>query len=512
MFNQIIIKSRTKILVLLFLMLLILLIIPLFRQGILINDELQSRYLSFQSSIEFLNHYYRELIFAKGRAISIFVPIFTYLGFFTHNHFLFRLIAITVLVSNLILACFLIYKLFAHQKLVVIYAFFWLAFLPISFEHAPPNAYVAMYGLPFSALLLSLIYFINYLQQPKFYQVIIIAFLYFISVSSYEIFLPLALLFPLISKYLQPKNWLRACWPIFFTLIFYFFLYLSGRYFLPSHYQGNQIGWISLTAFINALFRPTLNAFPGINHLTLRQLYLFNLITDGQLQVLWQLLKNFNLLDSLKVFFNFFNLRLGLLVITSIAFLWFSLFAKKNKIILEKKQLIMLSTISFILMILVNLPLSITSHYQTIYLEQPNVVFTPTYIAYFFGIFILSILLLNIKNKIILFFITLFIVATYTHTQVVNEVFSHRQLAEQKRLEKIENFLKGDNLTQMDGYQIGAAELYNTRFNLAFDHHYWTNFAHLHGLNIQLDAVASESVNIIYDPDGQIKLINLHEW
>ena len=508
-FNKKILQLATSVLIPL--LIVIIVIIPFFRQGILINDELQSRYLSYQSQTKFLNHYYHELIFEKGRAVSIFVPIFTYLGFLSQNHFVFRLLAIIILISNVTLACYLIHKLFAHQKLVIIYAFLWLVFLPLSFEHAPPNAYVVMYGLPLSALLLSLIYFISYLQQPKFYKTLIVIILYSIAISSYEIFLPLGLLFPLISKYLQPKNWFRACLPIFLVTIFYFIIYFSSRIIFPSYYQGSQIGWISIQAFYNAIFQPLINSFPGKQHFTIRQLYLFNLITDGQLQILWHSLKDLQLIEALKTIFNFFNLRLILLVIISSSYLWFSLFVKKSQIMFKKNQLIVFSAISLIFMILVNLPPAITHHYQEIYLEQSDVIFTPTYIAYFFGIFILSILLLNIKNKIVLFFVTLFIVATYTHTQIVNEVFSRRQFAEQKRLEKIENFLKGDSLKQMSNYQLGAADLYQTRFNLAFNPHYWTNFAHLQGLNVQLDSVASESVNIIYGHDDQIKLIYAYE-
>lgn len=100
-------------------MLTIVAFVPMYKQGIMCNDELQTRFWSSCGFAEFIEHYFSFKL--QGRALQAPVlPLMMWLGLITQNNMVFRLAQIATIILCILTFTCLTYKVFANKKLSIL--------------------------------------------------------------------------------------------------------------------------------------------------------------------------------------------------------------------------------------------------------------------------------------------------------------------------------------------------------------------------------------------------------
>lgn len=176
----------------------ILWVTPILKLGITLNDSLQFRFKSSLGFLYFLSDGWHHQI-AKGRPLDVISVFTTLLGYLSDNMFISKIFQMCIFFLTIFLIGCLIYKLFKDKLLSVLTAFLLLMYYPITFEHMPLEAYVCYTYFPIITLLLSLIYFVSFLEKSKrAYLLVSIAF-YIITLLTVEHMVTFAPLYLLIG-------------------------------------------------------------------------------------------------------------------------------------------------------------------------------------------------------------------------------------------------------------------------------------------------------------------------
>lgn len=487
----------------------ILVAIPLFRQGIIVNDELQSRYWSFRGADQFLSHYFQSNTFEKGRAISVFLPFFMLFGFFSSSPLIFSLIKILVIYLNIFLFSLLVDKVFSCRKFSFLVGILLAVFLPLSFEHTLPNAYSSIYALPLSLFFLSLIFFVNYLKKKNKKAIILSSICLFISLTSYEAFLPLTIIFFFSAYYFNEENhfknkiyfvFKKSLLPLITTL-FYLTLYFFSRFLFPSQYAGTIFSFSSINNIFKVILRLTIGAFPGYLSFTGRYLYIFNQLTNDSLHHGLDLLLNGNYLSALQLLFaQFLTWRVILILLFLLIFIKFIVITKGKINNLERFDPFV-PLISLFFSFLPNLPMSLSQSYQSQIIGKSEfAIFPSTYFSYFFIVFAIAYVCYHIfsQKKIWLKLIVILTLLIWTiPIQAMNDVFSLKQKEIMQRLIKIEDFFNSPETQLLNNQPVNADDLYQTQMTLAIHDQYWSDFAALKNINL-LTKEASAAISLKY--------------
>lgn len=442
----------------------------LYKQGVTVNDELQDRFWSYQGFRVFWEHYISELVL-KGRAMSIPVKILAhYLGFLGQRNWTFKLLQIfSILIVDALFGK-LIYKLFQNKYFAYFCGISGILFLPITFEHTAPQAFVVLYNIPFSLLLWSMLLFLDYLEEKSVRKLAFSVVFLLIAEMGYEnfiTFIPVYLMFVLYKcgckKFLN--MWKTYIWPIVSGVLF-LMMYLISRIIFPSNYDGNRIAGINLKESLIVIKELFLAAFPGHWLMSPTYRYLYNIMkTDNP--------------DSIVVL-----LVIGAAFVVCIAFMVEKLHNFSPKPISNFGVLIC----GVITVILPSLPLSMAKMYQGTVGENGFRALPTTFFSYFAAVFLCCYVIWqicsHISSKVLRQIIVVGMMLVFLQIQRMNIVFSDEQSQMFNRLVSIENAVKSDLLAEFEGETFYAGDFYKTKHSLGIHDGYWTSYAHASGRNI----------------------------
>ncbi|RDY23265.1 hypothetical protein CHF27_008965 [Romboutsia maritimum] len=476
-------------------------IVPMLVTGIICNDELQYRFWSYQGFIEFIKHFMSEQILDKGRALSAMpFSIATYLGFVSQNLFVFKFVSIIVIISNIAMFSYFINKLFKNKWFAIFTFIMALIFLPISFELTPPNAYLTQYSIAFNLLLISFILFIDYMKENKKKTLIVSMILLYIGLISYETFItftPIYLILCIIYTPKQHRNIKeiakKLSAPVLVSVIYLGLYIVMGKIFV-SNYDGNKLTFVSFKNSFDIILQLFKSSLPGYFLFNKKYQYLISIFISG------------------KNIFEIFNLRIIILIPTLFITLKY-IFKNIDKGIKENSKdnsaltSLILALLGCIFIIMPHIPIALAKSYQGVVNAEQVMALPTSYFSYFSAIFVISYILFKIVEKlggkIIVVLASLAIVFYMIPIQGMNDIISKEQNRNYNRLINIENMFDTNIISSLNNQEITAKDLYKTVNAMGIHDGYWSNFAKLKKLDIQiLNEVKSEKkFNIYYQDD-----------
>lgn len=454
-------------------LMLVLVMVPLYKQTIINNDELQTRLWSMKGFSEFYNHFFWVEI-EKGRALrSVLIPFAMFLGSLGSSNWTFKIIQIISIVAVDLLFAVLLNKVFRNKRFTMVCSLSVLAFMPITFEHMAPNAFVTFYGIPFCMLLLSLILFIGYIQDKGKNCLIWSMALLFINLITYEsfvMFLPLYYGLTVWYKGIHDKKELfrKSLYPTTVAALF-LVLYIVFRIVFPSNYSGNQLGEFTLKSSSDIILQLVVASFPGYFFWNPKYRYLFT--------------HYYNLKPE-----NY--LRILLVCILFGCILYYVGKDEKEKPVKASRFWGPLG-MGILCIILPTCPFVVAEGYQGKVGAINDVIAVPitffTYLAATFVCwFMIWYLIQKFHNKRILLFLVVGIACYLLPVQAMNDVIAEQQNSDFRRLTTMERLFSTDLMELFEGKDIKSTDYFVTHNALAIHNSYWTEFASYKEKNIQI--------------------------
>lgn len=262
-----VIFCKNRVYILYLALLLVLVCIPLYKQGVMCNDELVTRLLAQKGFKESFLHYvqvYRD----AGRPLAIVLdPITIYLGFLGDNNWSFRVLQIITILATAGLFAVFLDRLFHNRSFAAICGISIVVFLPVTFEHTAPNAFNTLFNIPFCFMLLSLILYTIYLEMNSKRMLVVSMTLLLLNLTSYEsfvMFLPLYWCIAIAkTDWKEKRRLLKAIlWPTLTAAVF-LSLYILLQVFYPADYSGIQVEDVSLRRAGEIIWQLFRSSFPG---------------------------------------------------------------------------------------------------------------------------------------------------------------------------------------------------------------------------------------------------------
>ena len=487
-------ESKEKRFVIIVTLFIILALIPYFRTGIIINDELQAR---FQSMLGFREFYSMNLntYLHDGRALAAPIISFTmYLGFLTtKNAAMFRFTQILVLLLTSVLFGTLVNKILKNKAAATIAVVLSIALLPISFEHVAPNAFVTLLGIPFIALIISLIQYLAYIEKKKKHNIIISMVLFLLAQMSYETFVTYLILFFLIAigktgyrNIFKHKELYIA--PLL-TSVFYLTAYVISGILFPSQYTGNQLAFVSVKSSLTIIISLFIASMPGFYILMPKYQYLKDIYNNLE-------------------FYDYIRIIVLTLLLGALCIYILNNSKKKNGKEFTQKKFWYMVLCASLYMALPSLPISVSSMYQGNVGLNGFLSLPVNYFQYFAAIFLLTILIIKVSNwtKSKYYLVILLLLCVLSAAiQQMNDIISYEQNNNFLRLTEIEKYLNTDVVSELSPGIYAAPDLYIQKNALAITDGYWTSYVNsLLGYALQITSEASGELNgfISYDDDN----------
>jgi fucose 4-O-acetylase-like acetyltransferase len=481
---------------------------PLFKQGIILNDELQAKFRRMDGFISSM-HKGIEIELYQGRPMRFMAAINNSMGFMNTNIYVYKSIQIFVLLCTIALFSFFISKLINNKRFGLFVGVLMLIYLPVTFEHAVPNAFITLTLIPMIWLILSFLVYISYIEKGNKSKLVISMFLFYSSMLGYEFIVTYVLVYPIIYL-IKAKNYdftlkmiiKENIIPCLVGLSYIIMIFVTQSFF-KTNYSGVSIKFVSIRSsyeIIKTLFKSSL---PGY--------YLFN----GKYQYLFNIYNN-----KLNILENFINLNSFLLAVALIIVLIFTLFSVKKrnigKVVLLKDIYVIF--VGLIYMIIPALPISISALYQGNVNESNFTSLPVNFYLYCAGIFILCFIIwrtlqyVKYKQITILIIILITIYAIPIHS--MNLVMAQKQNTNYNRLLSIEKLMDTNLIKRLNYQSIEANDFYATKDSLSIHEGYWSNYAQLKDLNISFlnsknDEKSTDSpIRIILQDDDKFVLIS----
>ena len=443
--------------------------IPMYRIGIIINDELQARCLAMQGGLTFYKTEFA-IWMNQGRLLAAPINSFTkYLSFIGAEYgTVFRIFSILILYTITISFGIFIYKLFKDKAFAAFTSIFALACMPVAFEHTLPNAFVSFLGIPFIFIFVALILYIDYIKNFKRRKAVISMIFFFVSMMSYEAFITFTILFFMvtfgITGFEKEKKNIKLYLIPFATALFYLICYVICGKIFPSSYPGNQLGFDNIIEPLQILLNLFMVCIPGFYVFFPRYQYYtrfyFNLETND--------------------YFRIFLFGIAFWGISSI--LLNKLVYMKNddnaKGEIKKKIYIVICGLCY--MILPSLPIAVSRMYQgKVGLKNGFLTLPVTFFEYFAAVFLMSYSVLLIcqfvQNKYYLIMVSL-VSLLVINIQQMNDIFSKIHNSNFSRLTAIESFLQTDTVKNLTAGEYVAKDFYKQQNSLSIHSNYWTTY------------------------------------
>lgn len=447
----------------------------LMHQGITLNDELQFR-LHRMYGLKHLvvNRWMGELY--QGRPLRILAAFNESMGFLFTSYLWSRLFQLFFLGLNLVPLGMLLYKIFANKYIGLLAGVLWLAYLPITFEHAVPNAFVTLCSIPVTFLLLSLNSFCSFLHTKKNLYYIICMILLTISLCGYEYMVTFVLLFPILAKYMLKIRWITSLkmstGPLLISIVYIVLLFSLQKVF-PPQYGGLQIDWMNWKACLAVIKQLFESSLPGYFLGHCKYLYSIFVIHIAPLGLIHIGRWHFGYLDVLFLFAFFVILRS----------IFLSISYANIRNISWKMNMNVLAVLGAY-MIIPLLPNSITRMYHEAHFVSLPVNYCTSLVFAVLLSYILYSLIRMFGYNWLMKLVILFLLIVGTFIFNMNMVFSTEQHMNFARLTTMEKMVQTRVFYYAMNHDVYSTDLFRTKCLLAIHDGYWDGFAKANGWNI----------------------------
>ena len=489
-------KIKNRVLIFMILLMELLCFCPMIMKGVILNDELIQRYHRKKGFLDMLIYNVRNEL-RMGRITRIFAAINSSFDFFSKNMVINNIIQIVLLMASIGAFGYFLYILFDDKKVAMFTMIIISFYMPITFEHASPNAFVGLVTMPIIYLMLSMIFWIKYIDSYEKKLIIISMIFWLFSINSYEYMVTYAPLFILIfwgKKYREPhlfKLTIKHCvYPVFWGLLFIFITFFSQRFF-SNIYEGVSVGYVSLDSSFNIIKTLCLSAVPGYFLFNKKYQYLLYEYTGRKYLDLFNYINNCgnnkNITGQLVSFVCDNSLNLRILLIEFIGFvLCYSVLKKSSDDNKKNSALKVYTLLSIgIYIFLPIIPNSIASVYQgnvssDFFTSLPisiNVFFTICLFVSFLFVFFIS----KIGSNIILIISIIAMLTLGMLVQTMNGIIAGKHENNYDRLMNIESLFETDCFKNISDNNIYAPDFYETNDLLAAPISYWNDYISIYG-------------------------------
>lgn len=437
-------------------------------QGITCNDEAMLRLRSQEGIRSFLHMQIFDEILHQGRLLAI-VGNFKYLTFISSNIFVFRTIEIMIILFTIFLFGQLVYKAVGDKWLTLLSVLLTLSFIPITFEHAVPNAFVCVVCQPTICLLSSLVLFLEYLDKEKKRMLIFSCLLFFWGCCLYEFIVTYTVAFvviPLIKKDFDKGGELKGVVKYakghVITALIYLILYALQRRIFPSLYEGTRIRLTEPLKIIKVLAVEWMSAVPGYYLTNRKYRYLYKFYSlKADVPVVLMIL--------------FFVLCFGYICCVLIGRVGNG--QRKSE---GWKRVLFILLLLFYTVIPV-LPNAITELYQDGVSAVHFTSIPVSFLLYLSMMFLVTTLFEELFKRATLlkYVVGICLIVLGTGIFYTNTIIATEQNRNYNRFVAIEEMLSSDYWQQYDSLVIKAPSFYETQNNLAVTDGHWTDFARL---------------------------------
>lgn len=469
-------RKKREILTILLITIVISVMYPILHQGIICNDELQLRLYGQMGLKTLFVDVIKNEYLNKGRCLAILGNL-KFVTFFSDNIYIFRTVEVLVILFGMALYGYLAYRLTESKTFGIGLSCVTLAMLPITFEHAIPNAFVITIWQPAILMMLSILSFLKYLRDRRTRDLVLCCLLYLWAMFLYEFIVTYVFIYFLIhwlKRQEEPSNkkkWMeliQAEIPIIATACLYLALYMAQRIIFPSTYKGNQLGFDSIASVWSILKMLFLSALPGY--------YTFS---NKKYRYLFRIYKEKSILELAiepQIILTFLGIAYLLFL------LWYCSDKKQKCGRLIKTFWV--CAVAFLYAFLPALPNGISRMYQgavtpNSFTSLPVSLYLYLSIMFGLGYFIWQVLH-GVNCRWVVIGVACIISILTCSIQITNGVFSGQQYKDYNRLVAMENVLSSRYMQNYEGKIFAAPSFYETRNLLAVENDHWSKFANLY--------------------------------
>ncbi|MGN1393758.1 MAG: acyltransferase family protein [Succinivibrionaceae bacterium] len=451
------------------LLLSLLVIVPIHAKGIILNDELQL----FQYRLNHgLFNFSGEI--AQGRILlRPLAPINIGLSFIFYKLSMNLVLQLLLIFVLFVLSSYFIQKMIHNKYISYILYVLLICCLPVTFEHAVPNAFIGLVCIPLIELFLSLILFDKYLRNRSTLMMVCSFMLLFLAVFGYEyMILTIPIYF---YVYLIKNGYVKGLRKIFnekyfvcilFLVLFWSVLYMVQPYLLKQGYSGSVVGFVSLESTLNIVKTLYLSSMPGYYWFNHKYEYLRDIYDVG-------------VDHSIFIVLGLFFLPLAFITVC------------KKTFSLKFIECKMWFTILFFILlpILLSIPNAISKMYQgnvssSFFTSLP--VSTIMYICHCIWIvLLLSYLFVKFNNLVVRILLVSLFSFLVLSTQYSNGIILSKHHSNYTRLQLIENLYQTDFIKNLNSVEIYAPDVFKTYDLLAIHNNYFDLLASIKGVNIK---------------------------
>lgn len=449
---------------------------------IMYNEELIGRLHSLKGLRSFFSYYMANPMnsgYALNPVFASFSMVFEFIGAKYNLH---RVLSMLIILGDIIAFCVLLYRVFSNRNFSIFVGVFLFSFLPITYENIPPNAFISLLGIPLFTLFLSLVLYVNALQQKSRAKWIIAMLLWGFTLllhNSFIMLLPLYFVLPLISIPDQKrslKNTLKSCrLPILIAFLYLVFGFIS-HIIHPSDYS---LVFSSPKDSLLTLWQLMKSSFPGY--------YLSNA-------------KNIQLIDMLKssTWWEDITPSLILLVVylPILLYLLFSRHANStNKLSFKGRPFAASVSIVLLSCACILLPLIYGCFMESsfVYIGESSMVSSPlSYVSFFFAAFTICFLIWkivsNINTKVMFIVASCFVSLMAFQVQSMNTMIVKEQQGNYLNLQLIERALETNVFNSTSSLKTDSSKIGLQNNTLTLSPEYWNDYASTHNVSAQFVA------------------------
>lgn len=448
---------------------------PLFKIGLVINDDLRNSLLAYTNSISsYMNTTLKAWEF-QGRT-NFLASLFYYVPFMFDNFIYFKVVTLLSLLLNVGLVSLFFSKILGNQKV------FFLSFLIISislqnsWEHNPISSFPGFFTLPFSFLVLAFILFDYYIKNQRHIFLYLSLISYALTLYSYEIFIlysPIFLLIAILNSGIKNyKILLKQISPVIGLCIIYLMSYVIFRSIYGGHYDGAQIeNNISILNIAKVIWQFSISSLPSYFLFQEKYQYLLLIYNDSVYSA-----------GSLKYFFDIIEVQWIIRALLA-AMLFYSL-SRTFRVQNIKKYFVVL-IIGILYFFLPNVLLAITPLYQVAVLENGQLGMPASYFSLFAFVLVViaiySLIYSGLKSKtykkVLNIIACLLIIFISFSTDITNKYISQYQVMSTYKWKTIDNFLNTDTYKNIpENSVIFAPSLWEYIGSVGIHDSYWSEY------------------------------------
>jgi fucose 4-O-acetylase-like acetyltransferase len=475
---------------------------PVLRIGVTINDELQMRLQRMIGIEYFMQERFNDHI-GRGIPMRAMAGINQCFGFLSSDDAINALIRVCLLLLSAILLCVFIKKLTRNIEFAVFTSVMTLLFLPLTFEHTLPSAFIGQFAVLLMYLSLSFTFFIKYLEDRKTKFIVLSMFLWALALMSYELIITFTLVYIFLAyrhfchadnKY---KMTICATIPPVVASILYLLATLMTRLLITTKYAGASFDFVSIQSSLKILQTLFTSALPDY--------YLYS--------------AKYQYLSEIYSAYTGYSPYIRALIIAVLFGSMIHIIIKRqsgntlnNTAKISPRAGVAIACCGVLYGIIPAIPNSVASLYQGNVNEDS---FTSLPVSYFLSISImlaisaiLWVVTRNLSRKISAFILAV-VLMTALPLQIQNSEFSTIHKINFQRLTEIESAFDTNAFSDLNGV-VAAPELFVQHNTLAFNDNYWTTFVQRYkkyDYKITGDIAAVLSKKYILYPNNQFFVV-----